>query len=70
MKYMQIREGRLVCMLVWLVPLLKCYSGTPHNGHPSTTAICDIMANSPGPRSEKLTPLQQPLLYNSQNAIP
>ena len=25
------------------------YSGTPHNGHPSTTAICDISANSPGP---------------------
>jgi len=22
------------------------YSGTPLNGHPSTTAICDIMDNS------------------------
>ena len=25
------------------------YSGTPLNGHPSTTAICDITANSTGP---------------------
>ena len=25
------------------------YSGTPHNGHPSTTGICNITANSPGP---------------------
>ena len=25
------------------------YSGTPHNGHPSTTATLDITAKSPGP---------------------
>ena len=29
--------------------IIYTYSGTPHNDHPSTTAICDITANSPGP---------------------
>ena len=29
---------------------MKCtYSGTPLNGHPSTTAICDITDNSESP---------------------
>ena len=40
------------------------YSGTSHNGHPSTTAICDIMANSPDPLNYSST--MEPL-YNSQN---
>ena len=40
------------------------YSGTPHSGHHSTTAIYDITANSPGPDQSTVEPL-----YNSHLCI-
>ena len=41
-------QEHIICNMSSRAVPLPLYSETPHNGHPSTMAICDIMVNSPG----------------------
>ena len=58
----------MIWSMYYSISLEPCchYSGTPHNGHPST-AICDITANSPGPDWSIIVTMEP--VYNSQLRI-